>query len=172
MLNQTTLFNVLNFIVFQASWFLLIVFQNQYLYIVVAFNFIFLVVTRTTINHAFFLLTCAVIGVVIDSALATLGVLIFEPLPSVLPIPAWLCVIWISFASTIRHSMAYLGKSTIVAAVVGAIAGPISYFAGMRLGAVDFGYSTIIVLAIYAVIWALLLPTMFILSDKIKLNFP
>ena len=171
MLNQSTLFNVLNFIVFQASWFLLIFFQNEFLLLVVLLNAIFLVVTRTTLNHALFLLACVVIGVVIDSVLATLGVLVFEPLPGVLPIPAWLCVIWISFASTIRHSMAYLGKSTIVAAAVGAIAGPISYFAGMRLGAVDFGYSTFIVLAIYAAIWALLLPTLFILSDKIKSSF-
>ena len=52
-------------------------------------------------------------------------------------------------------------------AIAGAIAFPLNYWAGLRLGAVEFGYSLPVTMAILAITWAVVLPLMFLLTARL-----
>jgi len=75
-------------------------------------------------------------------------------------VPLWLVVLWLLFNGTLFHSLAFLQQRLALAAVLGAIAGPLSYLAGMRLGAATSDRETWLVLSAMAPAWALLLPAL------------
>jgi len=99
-----------------------------------------------------------------DAILSAVGV--FEFSGSVL-VPLWLCCLWLAFAAVLGRSLAWLGVRPLVAAIAGAIAFPLNYWAGLRLGAVEFGYSLPATMAILAVTWAVVLPLMFLLTARL-----
>ena len=77
------------------------------------------------------------IGIVWDSALVMLGWLDFSSGFFIAGVaPYWILALWALFAITLRHSLAWLQARLLTAAVVGAIAGPLAYWGGLRLGAV------------------------------------
>ena len=77
------------------------------------------------------------IGVLWDSALVMSGWLDFRGgflLPRMAP--HWILALWALFAITLNHSLAWLHGRLPVAALLGAIAGPMAYWGGVKLGAV------------------------------------
>ena len=80
------------------------------------------------------------IGLVWDSALASLGWIRFTSGTLVEgAAPPWILGLWALFATTLNRSLAWLHGRYALAAVLGAIAGPLSYWAGARLGALELG---------------------------------
>lgn len=112
--------------------------------------------------------SCALSGVLIDSLLAMMGVYIFSDSGQFLPVPLWLVMLWLVFAATVRHSLRYLQDKYWLAAALGAVGGPLSYLGGMKLGAVDFGYSLVAVLVILSLIWACLMPVIFLMNHCVE----
>ena len=93
-------------------------------------------------------------GTLLDSALRALGVFQFsEPGPL---IPFWLMLLWALLATTLRHCLAWTARPWWRAAVLGALGGPLSYYAGSQLAGVQFGYGLTPTLAGLAPLWALL----------------
>jgi len=105
------------------------------------------------------------IGITADALLSVAGV--FQFTGGVL-VPLWLCCLWLAFTATLRRSLGWLGAWPLLAALVGAIAFPLNYLLGHRLGAVDLGYSVPVTLGLLAVIWGLLLPLMFRLGASLS----
>lgn len=103
-------------------------------------------------------------GTIIDGLLTRQGWFIFDP--AVPWIPAWLILLWACFACTLEHSLRWSLKKWPVAAALGAIAGPFSYFAGQRFGAVEFGQPLFITLGLLAAIWALILGGLSVLYHR------
>jgi len=98
------------------------------------------------------------IGVVWDSALASLGSLRFTSGVLVDGIaPPWILAMWALFATTLNVSLAWLKCRAVVAAILGAVAGPLSYWAGARLGAVEILARVPALLAL-AIGWAVITP--------------
>jgi hypothetical protein len=98
------------------------------------------------------------VGVAADALLSTMG--IYQFAGGVL-VPLWLCCLWLAFAAALGRSLAWLAGRPALAALAGAVAFPLNYWAGQRLGAVEFGYALLPTLAVLAVTWGLLLPLMF-----------
>lgn len=99
-------------------------------------------------------------GVIIDGALTKAGVYVFSP---VVPwLPAWLFMLWAAFATTLEHSLSWSLKVPAIAAVLGAVAGPFSYFMGAQLGAVALPMGLWLTLPIIGCVWGGL---MFTLAD-------
>jgi hypothetical protein len=99
------------------------------------------------------------LGTVIDSALGFLGLLQFQE--TVTPVwfcPPWLIALWTIFATTLRSSLAWLADRLRLAALLGGIFGPISYYAGQELGAFRLDGSLLLALLVFAPVWAALLP--------------
>lgn len=76
------------------------------------------------------------LGWSLDTLLMKLGVLEFAPAARLGPgSPLWMAGLWGSFGVTLRHLCGFLKERTWLAAIFGAVGGPLAYFAGMRLGA-------------------------------------
>jgi hypothetical protein len=71
--------------------------------------------------------------------------------------PYWLVLMWALFAITLNGSLAWLKPRPWVAALFGAVGGPLAFLAGERMGAVVFVSSTS-ALAALAVGWAAMTP--------------
>ena len=71
--------------------------------------------------------------------------------------PYWIVAMWLLFATTLNVGMRWLRKSLVVAAIFGAIGGPLSFLAGAKAGAVSFPNTTVS-LAVIGLGWAVFLP--------------
>ena len=106
------------------------------------------------------------IGVVWDSALVALGWLDFKSGFLIDGMaPHWILALWALFAMTLNLSLAWLKERLLVAAVVGAVAGPLAYWGGARLGAVVLADPVPALIAL-AVGWALFTPLLVRLARR------
>lgn len=107
------------------------------------------------------------IGIGVDSALAGMAVFSF-PEYFVFPwlCPAWLIALWVIFASALESCLRWLVEWPRLAAAIGALFGPASYYAGQRLGALQFSPPLLDSLLILAIVWSALLPVLLWLSRK------
>jgi hypothetical protein len=71
--------------------------------------------------------------------------------------PWWISALWLSFATTLNVSLRWLRGRWLVAALLGAVAGPLCYRAGAALGALSLAEPRT-ALAAQAAAWALMLP--------------
>jgi len=77
------------------------------------------------------------LGALFDSALLSTGWVSY-PSGVLAPIvaPYWILAMWALLATTLNVSLAWLKRSLPLAAILGAICGPLSYLAGARLGGI------------------------------------
>jgi len=93
-------------------------------------------------------------GLLVDGTLQQVGFFTFAS-PG-FPIPFWLMMIWLGLAITPHHSLSWLKKRPLLAALFGAMGGPAAYWAGVRLGAASFTWPLLQSLLLLALIWSLL----------------
>jgi len=97
------------------------------------------------------------LGVLLDGALSFGGVLSYAaPRPALPPggAPLWILALWAAFALTLNHSLAWLRRRWLLAALLGALGGPLAYLAAAKLSnAVTFRAPEATVLAALAAGW-------------------
>jgi len=79
--------------------------------------------------------------------------------------PHWIVAMWALFATTLNVSLRWLKYRPLLAAMLGAASGPAAYFAGYKLGGVQFPDMAAALLAL-AVGWAFLMPLLMALSNR------
>jgi hypothetical protein len=112
-------------------------------------------------REALLILVVGVLGWTVDTTQALLGVFSFgttSPVPWLCPL--WLVAVWMMFATTLTASMRWLNGRYAVAALFGAAGGPLSYYYGLRLGAIEFNTNIVITLVTLAVVWAAVMPVL------------
>ncbi len=122
-------------------------------------------------RFARFLAVAGLLGLVLDSTLGALGLYVFHD--SAFPAwvcPPWLTALWMMFASTLPLSLGWLTGRPWLAALCGALGGPVSYYAGASLGALELPGQTGTSLLILAAVWGILLPTLLHLKDRMGLT--
>ena len=104
------------------------------------------------------LLIAAAMGFAWESILVISGLLNY-PSGNWIPgmAPYWIVAMWVLFATTINVGMRWLRRNGAVAAIAGAVGGPLAFYAGNSVGAVEF-LSPVIALISIGVGWAVLLP--------------
>ncbi|MEM9626750.1 MAG: DUF2878 domain-containing protein [Pseudomonadota bacterium] len=155
----------LNFILFQSIWFAAILGQDMLEWLIVLLLVVHLTLCPDLKNELKVILPCAAIGIIADTMLTFAGFFIFDPAPSILPIPLWLIGIWLGFVGTFRHSMSYLLAKPAIAIPASMVAAPLSYLAGVKLGAVSFGFDTAFTIVIVGLLWAFMM-ALFIRIDR------
>ena len=112
------------------------------------------------------LLIAVMLGYTWDSAITMTGLIAFTGggLAQGLA-PHWMAALWLVFATTLNVSMRWLRGRWLLAALFGAIGGPLSYYAGAQLGAISFP-DLPLGLATQAVGWAVLMPLLLRLSVR------
>jgi hypothetical protein len=79
--------------------------------------------------------------------------------------PHWIFALWALFATGLNVSLAWLKGRWWLAAAIGAVASPLSYWAGVRLGAATF-VEPVPMLAALALGWAVILPGILRLAQR------
>ena len=108
------------------------------------------------------------IGTAIDTYLGLIGVFSFKN--ELLPIwfcPLWLTALWMIFASTLPVSLKWLTGRPWLSAPLGAVVGPVSYYAGAAFGALEVSHR-LRDLIILAALWGLVLPMLMRLTEWIS----
>jgi hypothetical protein len=105
-------------------------------------------------------------GGAFDSALAAAGWVTF-PNGQFAPwlAPHWIFALWALFATGLNLSLAWLKGRWWLAAAIGAVASPLSYWAGVRLGAATFVEPAHMTAAL-ALGWAVILPAILRLAQR------
>ncbi len=126
------------------------------------------VLTHTLREEITMIIVIGALGTLVDSFQAASGLLVYQSRYASVPWlgPIWITAIWVLFASTINWSFGWLKGRTWLAAVLGAIGGPVSYTAGERIGAVRFQHDYIVTMLALAAIWSLVLPAFFALAHR------
>jgi len=101
----------------------------------------------------------AIFGATLDGVLTITGVLNFPVNTSIgWPSPIWMVALWINIVPAIDGLALLLGPGVFLPAIVGAVGGPVAYFAGANLGAVTLTPSTLIALGLISLEWAFAMP--------------
>ena len=106
------------------------------------------------------------IGVVWDSSMAQLAWIAYAepgPLPGIAP--GWILALWALFAIVLREPLRWLHARLPLAALLGALGGPLSYAAAARLGAVRL-IEPAIALTALAFGWAVITPLLLVLARR------
>ncbi|MFT7558970.1 MAG: hypothetical protein ACI93R_000873 [Flavobacteriales bacterium] len=148
---DNTLFNI---VWFYAIWLSCVMGQNEYLALPTALLIIHYLLIKDTLLEVKLVGLIVLIGVSVDQLLALSGILIFEDTQV---LPMWLIVLWFGFASTIPRSLKFLNKHWLLSSMLGGLGGTTSYLSGYALGAVTFGYPTLITSIILFIHWSILM---------------
>lgn len=140
---------LINGLLFQAGWFACVL---GWLWLAV----LILVVHLLRHGELRLLLGVMVFGTLFDSALTWLGVFDFN---SSSPwIPLWLVLLWALLGTTFNHCLAWTARPWWLGSLLGAVSGPLSYYAGARLAGVELPLGLWPSLLLLAGVWAGVLP--------------
>jgi hypothetical protein len=159
-----------NFILFQVGWFGCVVGGATHDYywagvVIVSFIIAVHLVRASEIRNEFLLIILTMlVGTTWDSALTAAGLFQFSHgvFASWL-VPSWMIAMWALFATTLNVSLKWLKHRYVLAAVFGAIGGPLAYYAGHRIGAVDFSDTLTTMVAVGAG-WSLIMPGLMLMT--------
>jgi hypothetical protein len=110
---------------------------------------------------------CLGVGLVADSLQGATGRLVFAGSPWPGLAPPWVLTLWLLIAATLRGALSWLSGRYGLAAVLGAVAGPLAYVAGERLGAATFGAPRWLSVLSLAVEWGLATPLIVFLARRL-----
>ena len=119
-----------------------------------------------------FILVTGLLGTCLDSLLMLSGLYTFTNHTLTWLCPVWLTTLWMGFASTLNHSMRWLHGRYGLASFFGAVSGPLSYYAGARLGALTFVPAAEVTLTALAIVWSLVVPGLLWLAHTMTLRSP
>lgn len=126
-----------------------------------------LVSVPLVVKEALLLMTAALIGLAWESFLVATGLLTYPGHEgSGILAPYWIVAMWVLFATTINYGLKWVKKSWTIAIVAGLAGGPLAFYGGASMGAVEFSH-TLAALAVIGAGWALLLPLLVLVSDTI-----
>ena len=138
--------NLVNFVAFQVVWFAAVLGASHGLWwpgpiAATLFGIAHMLSPIRVDGDGVLIVVALLLGSVVDSSYAFSGVLIYAaPFPSAQLAPLWILALWVGFALTLNHSLAYLAHRPVVATIAGAVVGPISYWsAGRAFDAVKLG---------------------------------
>ena len=162
---------LINFVLFQLGWLACVISaanQQPLFGAVIASVIIGFHIFRASIpaNELKLIAIAILIGLAWDSILVWQGLLVYTTgmwLPFLAPY--WIIVMWALFATTLNVSLRWLKGKLWYAVVFGAMGGPLAYYAGQRLGAVEFS-ETYLALGALFIGWAVFTPLLMVLSER------
>ena len=155
---------VINFLAFQTVWLTTVLgIANGLPWLGFLALLIFLAIKLTKAESKKSEITIIVCAILIGFTLETLfirseAIIYAQHGPWGVIAPPWILILWINLSLTLNSCLKWLQNHLRLSALLGAIAGPLTYYAGSRLGAGQIGPDAIIGIAILAVSWALATP--------------
>jgi len=167
MIHNDTLRNVINFVLFQAGWFVCVLFPGLaaagFVLVLLVFHMAF--ISRRRLTELQFIGAGTVLGGVLDGIWFQTGVL-DDGTGSVQLTPIWLVGIWAIFMTTLSHSLSWIDSRPWLPFVCAPIAGPFAYWSASKLGAVQLPDMTISLIAL-AFGWLIVFPALLYLRKSL-----
>ena len=162
---------LVNFALYQVGWFACVLgaarglpWIGAGLALVCAAVHLLLVRDRT--REALLMAAAAVLGLAVDSLQLRLGVFTYPggtPLEGIAP--PWILVLWLQFATLLHYGLRWMSGRYLLAAVLGFAGGPLSFWAGERVGAIEFASTGAYL--VLACVWAAVMPALIWLGDRL-----
>ena len=152
-----------NFILFQIGWFSCVLGAANGIawlgpVVVLAAVLVHLKLSLRPAAELKLILSAVAIGLVVDSLILATGWISYPAGVLVEPLaPYWILAMWALFATTLNVSMGWLKHRVALGFVMGAVGGPMSYWAGQKMGAMTF-IEPLPALAALAIAWAIAMP--------------
>jgi hypothetical protein len=160
-----------NFVLFQLGWMACVLGgAGQWHWagtvLVALIVFFHLVHAQEPRKELYLILLAVLLGALWDSALVSGGLLsyrhgVFHEGVA----PHWIIAMWALFATTLNGSLRWLKGRWMLAVLFGAAGGPLAYYAGQKLGAVQMS-NQMLSLMVLAAGWALMMPLLMRLSER------
>ena len=132
-----------------------------------AFVAIQLAFSRTRVADFGFVAVSIACGFVVDGTLAHFGQVRYAANEAALPAPLWIIALWAAFAMTLNHSLRWVLGRPFLAALLGALGGPLAYAAAARgFGAVTLEPPAWASLGSIAAGWALALALFALVGER------
>lgn len=163
----------INFVFFQWGWWLCLfsaVLQSSLLLsltLIVFLGMHFWLIAQNKKAELILILTCGLVGLIVDSALIVVGVFSFPRDGAIQLAPPWLIGMWLLFGSTLIHSMRWALKKKWLAALGGAVFAPLSYRVGENFEILHFHLSSTASMLTLGLLWAILTPLILWLAEKL-----
>ncbi len=123
-------------------------------------------------NEWMLIAAAAFTGIVWDSLLVISGVVTYPPGQLFSrAAPVWIVVMWMLFATTLNLSLSWLQGRYLMAAVLGAVAGPLAYRAGAALGGISFDDPPL-AMTLLALGWAVFTPGLLVVASRLSRGAP
>ncbi len=134
-----------------------------------ALHFVFISKNR---NEVYLLIIAAIAGTAMDTVLNIFNIVSYSGTFAFANwlAPLWITSMWIGFSMTINHSLKWLNNKKGLAFLLGMIFGPLAYVAGNRYGAVSLYTPEIVPLVILSILWGLIIPGLYLVSEKLKIG--
>jgi hypothetical protein len=174
-LANTGLAALVNAVVFQLAWAACVIGGANGLWwagpiVVAAFAWWQVPRSRRPRGELALMAIAAVAGLAIDTAYLRLGLVSYPAHGPGFPLaPLWIVALWIGFALTLNHSMTWLHGRPLVAALFGGVGGPFSFWIAVETwGAASFVAPQTTVLAVLAVVWSVVTPTLLWIAHRVS----
>lgn len=161
-----------NFVVFEAAWFACILGVAHGVpgwgtaAVVATIAWHVAISVRPATELALVAALCA-IGLAAEALVVALGHVAY---PNGQPVawlpPYWLVALWAEFAIALNVTLRWLRGRPLLAALLGAVFGPLSFIGGVRLGAARFVDETA-ALATLAGLWAIIMPLVTAIAPRL-----
>lgn len=169
---------LMNFAMFYLGWFACVMGAGHgQLWlgplVVAALVLIHLFLIAAPVQEAKLIALIGIFGFAVDTLQASAGLYAFAR-TSAAPwlCPLWMVALWMIFATTLNASMSWLAGRYRLAAVLGALCGPVSYVAGARLGAIELSAPASASLVGIAIVWACVMPSLLWLRAFLSTSTP
>ena len=164
---------VINVVLFQAAWFAAVLGAARGMFwlgplAMIPTLAIHLLLQNNRRGEMKLLLAAGLLGLVFDTTFVAGGV--FTPLQHLFPrpfSPPWMIGLWVNFAATLNVSMAWLRGRYLLAALFGAIGGPLAYYSGAKIGATE-SLPTMTGMLLLAIGWGCITPLLVWLAWVVK----
>lgn len=144
---------ILNVAWFQACWFACVMIGNKAAIVILILVVLAYLLVPQLRFESWLLMAVCLLGFVVDFSLIATGIL-EKSSGGMLP-PLWLSVLWLSFATTINHSLKTLMNNRVLFLMLALVGGPLCYKIGVELTDIEFGFNTSLSLLIIAGVWLL-----------------
>ncbi|WP_157983229.1 DUF2878 domain-containing protein [Aliidiomarina maris] len=152
-LSQIT--RLVHFFFFDLVWFLAVWGREDWLWLT-ALSVVALYASawRYLWARRYMLITLIGVGLLAEYLMVAMGAIRFTGTDL---LPAWLILLWLGFAAMALVVFTWLKGRYVLAFIAGVIFGPITYFAGVGLGAAERLTSPMLMAVGYSLIWGLLM---------------
>ncbi len=167
MILSTLRVSLCDFVLFQACWFACVMGGAGDLVLMpvlatlgfVAVHLAFLTARGRRAEELIAILLLGGVGVALEVIGVRFGSLCFHgEVETWIGLPVFMVALWFSFPPLLDTCLRWMRGRTVIAALFGALGGPLAYLAGERLGALSIGRERTAALLAIGAIWAIFTP--------------